>query len=64
MIAKYTITPIAMDIKTLKIPLGFMIWTLIPMIADAMTIFIISLMLNGSLIVFLLAKAVTLNARI
>ena len=62
MIAKYTITPTIMDIKTLIIPFGFIIYTIIPMIRDAIMIFSNSLISNGNLMVFLLAMAVTLNA--
>ena len=62
MIAKYTITPTAMDIKTLIIPIGCIIYTTIPIIADAITIFKSYFVLNGNFMVFLLAIAVTANA--
>ena len=62
MIAKYMITPAIMDIRTLIIPIGCIKYTAIPIMRDAMTIFESSFMLNGNLMVFLLAIAVTANA--
>ena len=62
MIAKYMITPAIMDIKTLIIPIGCIIYTAIPIMVDAIMIFKSSFLLNGNLMVFLLAIAVTANA--